>query len=124
MASLVTVGTFLSSEEALISQSFLDAHGVVAFVHDWHLATNAWHFTHAIQGVRLSVPDTDLVLARQLLACAEPVETPPTPLSLRSVAWAIIAYFMVGIPHPVSRKRVGRPSATADDDTAHSPEGP
>jgi hypothetical protein len=103
VASLVTVRVFHSMREALVAKSCLEAYGLVVFLQDWSMLTNCWFHMVALHGIRLQVPETEAALAAALLDCAIAPEAAQGPLRLRSLAFALAALLVVGLPHEVSR---------------------
>ena len=67
MAELVTLKTFLDSQEAQIAKGVLDQHGITAFVGDENFASASWMHLFALGGLRLRVMDSDLEAAREIL---------------------------------------------------------
>lgn len=103
MTSLVTIGLYDNRSEALVAKSFLEAYGIYAILPDLLTASNAWHYTTALQGIRLCILDADAERANALLSDVK--ETPITQGKLRKSDLVIagLAYLVAGIPHPVRR---------------------
>ncbi|MEQ8824850.1 MAG: hypothetical protein RIC14_10795 [Filomicrobium sp.] len=106
MAKLVTVWVFYDRSEALVAKSMLEAHGIYADVPDWFLTTNAWHFTVALQGIRLNVFDRDAPVALELLKRQLPgYEEPEAEASIFSGVFAFFSFFFAGLPYPVRKRK-------------------
>lgn len=67
MTRLVPIETGLTVPEALVLKSLLESRGIFANIDEFHHATVAWYQLFALQGVRLSVPEADVELARTLI---------------------------------------------------------
>ena len=52
-----TIARFQVPEEAHLFRSYLESYEIPAFVFDEHLVQMAWHYSNAIGGVRVVVPD-------------------------------------------------------------------
>lgn len=113
MFRLVTLAHYFDVYEARIVQTFLNAHGIFAVVPEWHHATQAWHHTVALQGIRVCVIDRDHAEAMALLAInTQPDSTStdrrPTPDSKQERLFKLVAIFLwwwSGIPTPFWRRR-------------------
>lgn len=105
MDSVVTIQNFYNISDAVIARSFLEAHGIYAWLPDWNYVSNAWHHLFALQGIRLCVLDSEQARASELLAAAERrpfgAERPRTG----DLVIASAAYLLVGIPHPIRKRR-------------------
>ena len=104
MTSIVTVRTYSTYAEAMVAKSYLDAHGVCVFLPDWHLATNAWHLTTALQGVRLCAVASEAAAVCELLSAVRNEEASQGQLPISEVVLAAAVYLFCGIPHPVRRR--------------------
>jgi triphosphoribosyl-dephospho-CoA synthetase len=104
MASIVTVRAYPTYSEAAVAKTFLEAHGVFAVIPDWYHATNAWHLTNALQGVRLCTFEIEAADARELLDA--PLSRKPAEgrLPVSEAILAAVIYLLAGIPHPVRRR--------------------
>lgn len=116
MASIRTVAVYLDHSEAVAACSFLSAHGLFAVVPDRHLASTAWHLTHALGGVRLWVLDSELGAARELLrndAASIPRQEGSSgegqlvnrEISILELITAICVLFLFGVPFPIWKRR-------------------
>ena len=65
---VVTLARFGELTAAQLLCGRLDAEGIECFMPDEHIATQAWHFTHAIGGIRVQVRQADLERAKEILA--------------------------------------------------------
>src|ERR1700760_4110107 len=75
---LVTIAKFLSLGEAKLAQGKLVSAGISAFVCDENMHAMNWHMGMALGGIRLQVPDSQVVRALEVLDDFEP----ETPVSL------------------------------------------
>jgi hypothetical protein len=64
---LVTIAKFLSLGEAKLAQGKLVSAGVSAFVCDENMHAMNWHMGMALGGIRLQVPDSQVVRALEVL---------------------------------------------------------
>src|SRR5580704_1520768 len=64
---LVTIANFLSLGEAKLAQGKLISAGVSAFVCDENMHAMNWHMCMALGGIRLQVPDSQVVRALEVL---------------------------------------------------------
>lgn len=104
MPSLKTVQVFYDLPEAVVAKSMLEAHGIFAVIPDWLHASNAWHYTFAIQGIRLCVLEDDEALALELLQPSPTYEEPQRAASCQSGLMALLSYVFAGLPYPVRRR--------------------
>jgi hypothetical protein len=114
MARMVPVKTCLSLPEALVASSYLHDHGVMTALNGYHHASAAWHLLFALNGIQISVLDSDLDRARALLADGSPAAveeeqpraggaaTPPTQFE---IAIALAAFLLTGLPLPAWVRR-------------------
>jgi len=72
---LVTISKFLSLGEAKLAQGKLVSAGISAFVCDENMHAMNWHMGMALGGIRLQVPDSQVVRALEVLDDFEPEET-------------------------------------------------
>lgn len=104
MAAIVTVRAYPTYSEAVVAKSFLEAHGVFALIPDWYHATNSWHLTNALQGVRLCTIEIEAADARELLDATLSTKPAERRLPVSEVILAAVTYLFAGIPHPVRRR--------------------
>src|ERR1700761_3697856 len=78
LEELVTISKFLSLGEAKLAQGKLVSAGITAFVCDENMHAMNWHMGMALGGIRLQVPDSQVVRALEVLDDFEPEE--PTSL--------------------------------------------
>ena len=64
---LVTIAKFLSLGEAKLAQGKLASAGITAFVCDENMHAMNWHMGMALGGIRLQVPDSQMVRALEIL---------------------------------------------------------
>jgi len=72
---LVTIAKFFSLGEAKLAQGKLSSEGISAFVCDEHTHAINWHMGAAFGGIRLQVPDSQLVRALEVLEGFQPEES-------------------------------------------------
>lgn len=72
---LVTISKFLSLGEAKLAQGKLVSAGISAFVCDENMHAMNWHMGMALGGIRLQVPDSQVVRALEVLDDFEPDPT-------------------------------------------------
>ena len=75
LEELVTISKFLSLGEAKLAQGKLVSAGITAFVCDENMHAMNWHMGMALGGIRLQVPDSQVVRALEVLDDFEPQET-------------------------------------------------
>ena len=73
---LVTISKFLSLGEAKLAQGKLVSAGISAFVCDENMHAMNWHIGMALGGIRLQVPDSQVVRALEVLDDFEPEGDP------------------------------------------------
>src|SRR5664279_316634 len=71
----VTIAKFLTLGEAKLAQGKLISAGISAFVCDENMHAMNWHMGMALGGIRLQVPDSQVVRALEILDGFEPEET-------------------------------------------------
>lgn len=71
----VTIAKFLSLGEAKLAQGKLISAGISAFVCDENMHAMNWHMGMALGGIRLQVPDSQVVRALEVLDDFEPEES-------------------------------------------------
>ena len=64
---LVTIANFLNLGEAKLAQGKLISAGISAFVCDENMHAMNWHIGMALGGIRLQVPDSQVVRALEVL---------------------------------------------------------
>ncbi len=69
---LVTIAKFFSLGEAKLVQGKLASEGISAFVCDEHMHAINWHMGAAFGGLRVQVPDSQVVRALEVLDGFEP----------------------------------------------------
>lgn len=74
LEELVTISKFLSLGEAKLAQGKLVSAGISAFVCDENMHAMNWHMGMALGGIRLQVPDSQVVRALEVLDDFEPQE--------------------------------------------------
>lgn len=72
---LVTISKFLSLGEAKLAQGKLVSAGISAFVCDENMHAMNWHMGMALGGIRLQVPDSQVVRALEVLDDFEPEQS-------------------------------------------------
>src|ERR1700759_1972747 len=72
LEELVTISKFLSLGEAKLAQGKLVSAGISAFVCDENMHAMNWHMGMALGGIRLKVPDSQVVRALEILDDFEP----------------------------------------------------
>ena len=71
---LVTIAKFFSLGEAKLAQGKLSSEGISAFLCDEHTHAINWHMGAAFGGIRLQVPDSQVIRALEVLDGFEPDE--------------------------------------------------
>lgn len=69
---LVTIAKFYSLGEAKLAQGKLSSEGISVFVCDEHMHAIGWHMGAAFGGIRLQVPDRQVIRALEVLDGFEP----------------------------------------------------
>jgi len=72
LEELVTISKFVSLGEAKLAQGKLVSAGISAFVCDENMHAMNWHMGMALGGIRLQVPDSQVVRALEVLDDFEP----------------------------------------------------
>jgi len=72
---LVTIAKFFSLGEAKLAQGKLSSEGISAFLCDEHTHAINWHMGAAFGGIRLQVPDSQVVRALEVLEGFQPDES-------------------------------------------------
>ena len=75
LEELVTISKFFSLGEAKLAQGKLVSAGISAFVCDENMHALNWHIGMALGGIRLQVPDSQVVRALEVLDDFEPEES-------------------------------------------------
>ena len=65
---MITIARFSLAIEAHIARAKLESEGIPAFVADEHTITAQWLYSDAMGGVRLQVPNSCAVTAKEILA--------------------------------------------------------
>jgi hypothetical protein len=120
----------------------LDAEGIECFIPDEHMATQTWHLTRAIGGIRVQVRRADIERAQQILALpgtgdqTEDAEADPAKpngfhdadlddgsisvgdrAAHRALRVALVSLWLMGLVHPYSLllavRALGRDDVTA-----------
>ncbi len=81
LEELVTISKFLSLGEAKLAQGKLVSAGITAFVCDENMHAMNWHMGMALGGIRLQVPDSQVVRALEVLDDFEPEDAETVALS-------------------------------------------
>ena len=71
---LVTIAKFTTLGEAKVAQGKLSSEGISVFLCDEHIHAMGWHMGMAMGGIRLQVPDSQVVRALEVLDGFELVE--------------------------------------------------
>jgi hypothetical protein len=71
----VTIAKFVSLGEAKLAQGKLISGGITAFVCDENMHAMNWHMGMALGGIRLQVPDSQVVRALEVLDDFDPEES-------------------------------------------------
>src|SRR5579863_1152511 len=79
LEELVTISKFLSLGEAKLAQGKLVSAGITAFVCDENMHAMNWHMGMALGGIRLQVPDSQVVRALEVLDDFEPDDSDVLP---------------------------------------------
>jgi len=74
LEELVTISKFFTLGEAKLAQGKLVSAGISAFVCDENMHALNWHIGMALGGIRLQVPDSQVVRALEVLDDFEPEE--------------------------------------------------
>jgi len=74
LEELVTISKFFTLGEAKLAQGKLVSAGISAFVCDENMHALNWHIGMALGGIRLQVPDSQVVRALEVLDDFEPFE--------------------------------------------------
>jgi hypothetical protein len=67
MVEVITIAKFGNFIEANLAQQDLEAEGIMAFLADETTINMAWHFTVAVGGIRLQVPEPEVEQAMTIL---------------------------------------------------------
>ncbi len=105
MSKMVTIGVYFDRPESVVVQSMLRAYGIAADLPDWHQTGNAWHWTVALQGIRVNVPDRDAGTAAELLKSLPDYQEPETELTVAGSLTTAFCFFLAGVPYPARRRR-------------------
>ncbi len=80
LEELVTISKFFTLGEAKLAQGKLVSAGISAFVCDENMHALNWHIGMALGGIRLQVPDSQVVRALEVLDDFEPEEPGALPI--------------------------------------------
>ena len=80
LEELVTISKFVSLGEAKLAQGKLVSAGISAFVCDENMHAMNWHMGMALGGIRLQVPDSQVVRALEVLDDFEPEQSQGLPV--------------------------------------------
>ena len=80
LEELVTISKFVSLGEAKLAQGKLVSAGISAFVCDENMHAMNWHMGMALGGIRLQVPDSQVVRALEVLDDFEPEQSEAVPV--------------------------------------------
>lgn len=72
LEELITISKFVSLGEAKLAQGKLVSAGISAFVCDENMHAMNWHMGMALGGIRLQVPDSQVVRALEVLEDFDP----------------------------------------------------
>jgi hypothetical protein len=131
LEEMVTISKFFTLGEAKLAQGKLVCAGISAFVCDENMHALNWHIGMALGGIRLQVPDSQVVRALEVLDDFEPEEPGAGPgedddedemeeiaccpecesLEIREIASANprqIALWSAAIPFPESPAEIAR----------------
>jgi Putative prokaryotic signal transducing protein len=75
LEELITISKFFSLGEAKLAQGKLVSAGISAFVCDENMHALNWHIGMALGGIRLQVPDSQVVRALEVLDDFEPEDS-------------------------------------------------
>jgi len=75
LEELITISKFFNLGEAKLAQGKLVSAGISAFVCDENMHALNWHIGMALGGIRLQVPDSQVVRALEVLDDFEPNST-------------------------------------------------
>jgi len=75
LEELITISKFFTLGEAKLAQGKLVSAGISAFVCDENMHALNWHIGMALGGIRLQVPDSQVVRALEVLDDFEPDES-------------------------------------------------
>jgi hypothetical protein len=79
LEELVTITKFVNLGEAKLAQGKLVSAGISAFVCDENMHAMNWHMGMALGGIRLQVPDSQVVRALEVLDDFEPDDAEGQP---------------------------------------------
>jgi len=102
-----TVAQVHGMSEASLAVCMLAGHGIAGRAESWHTATTAWHWSHALDGVRLRVPAEHAQAARELLAG---MQGPPRARRWQLVLFFLLAFWWAGLPPPPRGLRIVPPA--------------
>ncbi|CAM3926129.1 hypothetical protein [Bordetella tumulicola] len=94
---LVTVAQLYGVSETALVLSMLAGNGIPTTVESWHTATTAWHYSLALDGVRLLVPAGHAQAAREVLGSFEPA---PRGRRWKLTLYFLLAFWWATVPPP------------------------
>ena len=97
---LVTIGWAYGLSETAVAVARLEAAGVHVLAGSRQLASVAWHWSYALGGIELRVPESQARFAHEMLTDTE-------PSALRSgtamrLLLALLGFLLAGVPLPPS----------------------
>ncbi len=99
-SNLVTVGHAYSGSTAAQVKAMLESSGIKVFAHPWYMQALQWNLTHALGGIELQVPASQVELAEVILADVEMTSLSRSRLFLLLIG--VIGVIWVAVPPPPS----------------------
>lgn len=99
-SGLVTVGRAYSGSTAAQVMAMLESAGVAVSTHPWQMQAIRWDLTHALGGIEIQVPVSQVERAAAILADVEITSRPKNRLLMLLVGVIVLAW--VGVPPPAS----------------------
>lgn len=120
-SNLVTVGRAYSGSTAAQVMAMLESSGIKVFAHPWHMQAMQWNLTHALGGIELQVPASQVELANVILADVEMTSLSRSRLFMLLIG--VIGVIWVAVPPPPSGffAAVRRPAAASQLDEEATP---
>lgn len=115
-SNLVTVGRAYSGSTAAQVMAMLESSGIKVFAHPWHMQAMQWNLTHALGGIELQVPASQVELADVILADVEMTSLSSNRLLMLLIGViGVIGVIWVAVPPPPSGffAAVRRPAAAS-----------
>ena len=94
---LVTIAQLYGVSEIALALSMLAGNGIPTTVESWHTATTAWHYSLALDGVRLLVPAGHAPAAREVLDSFKPA---PHGRPWKLTLYFLLAFWWATVPPP------------------------